>query len=475
VNRSAEAHLLAVRLLRVVGVAATALVVACGAPQRTVVGEASQVVDVIAPPAFSGWLRAAAGLRTGDTELAVAAMREVVDLLPSDAAARLRYARALGAHGHFDEARLQCRLAGELNADPSARVLECAAVEARDGRIDDALAMYRDATAEFSLSEPVYIAWVDLAARSEQHEARVVAAERYTAAFAESPGAWRSLAQARLATTGDAAAAFRRAAEVPGGAGSDAELAAALSIESGDEPAAREAIALCKRRYREYSRCYLMEAYAEHTFGAAEATQHAAIDTLAQRTAGDPRQIASSAARMSELAMGPLVARYLESVAAARPANRASLSAAAWAAYRSAMPDLSVSLMERVLAVDPTNFDALNFIGYEWAERGIRLDEAEIYVREALMLRPDDTNMLDSLAWIFFRRGQFGEALAIQRQVIAREPENAVLLDHMGDICVALGDRQCARKVFTRALEIAGPGDEDVLETVPAKLEALGE
>ena len=75
-----------------------------------------------------------------------------------------------------------------------------------------------------------------------------------------------------------------------------------------------------------------------------------------------------------------------------------------------------VALMERVLAQDDANFDALNFIGYTWAEAGVRLEDAERYIRRAVLLRPDAGGILDSLAWVLYRRGAFAEALEVQRE-----------------------------------------------------------
>jgi len=36
----------------------------------------------------------------------------------------------------------------------------------------------------------------------------------------------------------------------------------------------------------------------------------------------------------------------------------------------------AMTFMEEVLKIDPDYANALNFIGYTWAEKGIRLDEA---------------------------------------------------------------------------------------------------
>jgi Flp pilus assembly protein TadD len=53
--------------------------------------------------------------------------------------------------------------------------------------------------------------------------------------------------------------------------------------------------------------------------------------------------------------------------------------------------------MRALLQNDPRDASAMNFIGYGYAERGVRLDEAERLVREALRLRPGDGYITDSL------------------------------------------------------------------------------
>ncbi len=40
--------------------------------------------------------------------------------------------------------------------------------------------------------------------------------------------------------------------------------------------------------------------------------------------------------------------------------------------------------MDEVLQVDPEYANALNFVGYTWADRGINLPEAEEKIRKAL-------------------------------------------------------------------------------------------
>ena len=62
--------------------------------------------------------------------------------------------------------------------------------------------------------------------------------------------------------------------------------------------------------------------------------------------------------------------------------------------------------MQRALEHNPDNADALNFIGYTWAERGENLDEAERIIVRALELRPENGYIVDSLGWVYYMRAR---------------------------------------------------------------------
>ena len=60
----------------------------------------------------------------------------------------------------------------------------------------------------------------------------------------------------------------------------------------------------------------------------------------------------------------------------------------------------------QVLARDPDNAGALNYLGYMLAERGERLDESVGYLKKALEMEPDNGSFLDSLGWAYFKAGK---------------------------------------------------------------------
>jgi tetratricopeptide (TPR) repeat protein len=115
----------------------------------------------------------------------------------------------------------------------------------------------------------------------------------------------------------------------------------------------------------------------------------------------------------------------------------------------------SVARMREVLALNPDNAAALNFIGYSLADQGLDLDEAERLLHRALELRPETGAFLDSLGWVFFRRHDFGRAVSTLERAAALEPDEPVIAEHLGDAYLGVSRKQDAVSAYRRALEAA--------------------
>ena len=68
--------------------------------------------------------------------------------------------------------------------------------------------------------------------------------------------------------------------------------------------------------------------------------------------------------------------------------------------------DLAEEAFRKVLADDPKNAMALNYLGYMLADRDTRLEEALGYIRRAVALDPQNGAYLDSLGWAYYKLGQ---------------------------------------------------------------------
>jgi tetratricopeptide (TPR) repeat protein len=114
----------------------------------------------------------------------------------------------------------------------------------------------------------------------------------------------------------------------------------------------------------------------------------------------------------------------------------------------------SVNQMEKVIALDPKDATALNYLGYTLAEMGIRLEEAEELIKRALELKPEDGYITDSLGWVYFKMGRHNDALEWIQKALERLPEDPQITEHLGDTYMALGRWREAQEAYERALQL---------------------
>ena len=120
--------------------------------------------------------------------------------------------------------------------------------------------------------------------------------------------------------------------------------------------------------------------------------------------------------------------------------------------------------VRQLLEVEPGNADALNYLGYMLAERGVQLDEAVRLVRRALEADPGNASYLDSLGWALYRKGDMAEAEKYLLPAAEKLPRNSVIQDHLGDALAGRGRWQDAIAAWTKALNGDGEIDRAAIE-----------
>ncbi len=91
-----------------------------------------------------------------------------------------------------------------------------------------------------------------------------------------------------------------------------------------------------------------------------------------------------------------------------------------------------------------------------------RLERALECSTKANALMPEEGNFMDTQAYVLFKLGRHQEALDwILKAQTHGMANDAVALEHEGDIRWALGDGEAARQVWQKALDAGG--DPDVL------------
>lgn len=117
--------------------------------------------------------------------------------------------------------------------------------------------------------------------------------------------------------------------------------------------------------------------------------------------------------------------------------------------------DLGLRQMEIILKEDPDNAEALNFIGYCYADRGIRLEEAEELIKRALKLKPGSGHIIDSLGWVYFRQGKLDLAIRYLEEAARALPDDPIVAEHLGDAYARQGLVKEAVEVYGRALNLS--------------------
>ncbi|VAX16946.1 hypothetical protein MNBD_NITROSPINAE03-1905 [hydrothermal vent metagenome] len=114
--------------------------------------------------------------------------------------------------------------------------------------------------------------------------------------------------------------------------------------------------------------------------------------------------------------------------------------------------DKTIEAMKEAIALRPDHSNALNYLGYIYAEQNINLKEAERHLLKALQLEPENGYFIDSLGWIYYKQKRYKEALRQTLTSVRNIPPDPTVLEHLGDIYVALGDPALAIETFKRSL-----------------------
>jgi tetratricopeptide (TPR) repeat protein len=123
---------------------------------------------------------------------------------------------------------------------------------------------------------------------------------------------------------------------------------------------------------------------------------------------------------------------------------------------------------QKSIQLAPDSPEALNYLGYMWAEHGIKLDKALELIEKAVRLEPKSAAYLDSLGWVLYKLNRPADALPNEQKAIEFSDEpDATLYDHLGDIYAALKQTDKARDAWTRSVAL------EPNEQVHKKLESV--
>ena len=124
---------------------------------------------------------------------------------------------------------------------------------------------------------------------------------------------------------------------------------------------------------------------------------------------------------------------------------------------------LMEQLLKEAIKLKPDYALAYNALGYSFADRKIKLQEAKKYIEIALSIQPNNHYILDSMGWVYFRLGDLDIAYQFVKKAydIQADPEIAA---HLGEILWKQGKRNEAKQIWNNSLK-SNPSNTVLVET----------
>ena len=396
---------------------------------------------------------------------ALATLRKLVDAAPDTQRGRVQLASLAWTLDARDEAvqALATALEGEP-ADVEARVL-LAELQIADGKDKDAKASFAlaidhaDAPMEIATA---FAGWLVL--RGDVTEAQAVA-DGLTADAPDVDSLEQAAALERTVKRPDRALALvERARKQGAGAGRVALMTGAVLAAKGDQAGALAAYLGVARSEPQFFEAHLRAAELLRDRGKLNEAGKA-LDEAAAEASDDTRavELAISRSQLEEKrGDAARAARVLDDALAAKPdqaalVDRLILERASVDDHRGDW-EQAAARAESILAREPRNVEALNFVGFVAADHAQDLPRAIKRLQAAMALSPGTGGIVDSLGWAYFKSGDLTHADTFLEQAGRLEPGDPEILSHLGDLYARRQERQRAVATYRRALTLS-PSD----------------
>ncbi|HHS50717.1 MAG TPA: tetratricopeptide repeat protein [candidate division Zixibacteria bacterium] len=117
--------------------------------------------------------------------------------------------------------------------------------------------------------------------------------------------------------------------------------------------------------------------------------------------------------------------------------------------------DSAIAIFRVIAELLPGDALTANYLGYLLVEEGIELDFADSLISLAIKQEPENAAFIDSYGWLLYKRGEFERAL--EKLLLAEklsDPNDPVILEHIGVVLEETGDLVGAKDYYKRALEL---------------------
>jgi len=127
------------------------------------------------------------------------------------------------------------------------------------------------------------------------------------------------------------------------------------------------------------------------------------------------------------------------------------------------------------LSIKPNDPYVLNYLGYSWLERGIKIQEAISMLNNAYNQKKNDPYIIDSVGWGYFLIGDYKNAENFLRKAIQIMPKDPIVNDHYGDVLWKLNRKIQAKYYWESAINSEDSEKEMKINITKKLLKGLNE
>ena len=434
------------------------------------IGEAverlDQIVKTMTDPPGAGFQRVTE-LLAGETntELAIAAMRQLVARHEDNADAHLALARILARAGEFAEALVAVERASEFEPDNEHIAIFRARARQRMDDVDTAIEGLSEFLARVPASSTVRMTYARLLVDARRYD-EALSEFRHLVAQTPDNDEARFALGLLLVQTERLDEAVRHLEQIPNASPRRHSALFYLARVAESQGRVEDAIAAYRRvrggEHRLNAQTRVAVLLAEG--GDLDAARRHLHGVRTLNTQERVRILLAEGGLLMRAERYEDAMSVYDASLEDLPGNTDLLYARGMLAERMDRLDLLERDMREIILRDPDNAEALNALGYTLADRTDRFEEAYELIKRAIELKPDDHYIVDSLGWVLYRMGRHEEALEHLRRAMSITPDPEIAA-HLGEVLWVLGQKLEAREVWNTALE-QSPDDESLLDVI---------
>ncbi|HOJ43936.1 MAG TPA: tetratricopeptide repeat protein, partial [Syntrophorhabdaceae bacterium] len=85
--------------------------------------------------------------------------------------------------------------------------------------------------------------------------------------------------------------------------------------------------------------------------------------------------------------------------------------------------------------------------------------------------KPEDGYIIDSMGWVYYKKGDYGKALIEITRAHEKLPDDPTIAEHLADVYVKLNEVEKAREFYEKAISLEK--DETKKKSIKEKLRKL--